>query len=237
MTTKRVLLGVDANSFPVASIFFSNREKFAVTVVHDGIEAIGRILEEKPDIAFLNVDLAHKGGAECCKEVKESGLSPETLIVLEVCLENQRDVRRCLEADCSALIVKPVRYDDLAGISTRLLFRESSIPPRFDVRLPIRYGIRQDKLIDNFSVNLSMGGVFLETTKILPVGTSLTVAFSLPDGTTIDCSAQVTWLNGPMLRSKPLLPSGMGLKFLDIEKYEVTALRKFLFSEERSFTA
>ena len=39
MTTKRVLLGVDANSFPIALNFFANRGKFAVTVVRDGIEA------------------------------------------------------------------------------------------------------------------------------------------------------------------------------------------------------
>lgn len=237
MTTKRVLLGVDANSFPVALNFFSNRGKFAVTVVRDGIEAFSRIAEEKPDIALLDVNLTHKGGAECCKELKESGLSPETLIVLEVCVENRRDVKKCLEADCSALLVKPLRYEHLAGITTRLLFGERSIPPRFDVRLPVRYGIRYDKLINNYSVNLSIGGVFLETTDILPVGTCLNVAFALPDGTTIDCAAQVTWLNGPMLRSQPLLPSGMGLRFLDIEKQEVAALRNFLFSEGRLFSA
>ena len=237
MTTKKVLLGVDADSFPAASNFFSNRGKFVVTVVHDGIEAFGRIVEERPDIALLDVDLAHKGGAECCKEVKESGLSPETLIVLGVYVENRHDVKRCLDADCTALLVKPLRYEHLADITTRLLFRERSIPPRFSVRLPIHYGLRDNRPVNNYTVNLSIGGVFLETTSILPVGTSINVAFTLPEGTTIDCTAQVTWLNGPMLRSQPLLPPGMGLRFLDIENYEVTALRNFLSSEERLFTA
>jgi len=232
MTTKRVLLGVDANSFPVALNFFSNREKFAVTVVRDGIEAFGRIAEEKPDIALLDVNLANKGGAECCKQVKESGLSAETLIVLEVCVGNRRDVKKCLEADCNALLVKPLHYEHLASVTTRLLFGERSISPRFGVRLPIRYGIRHD-----YSANLSIGGVFLETTDILPAGTHFNVAFTLPDGTTIDCAAEVTWLNGPMLRSQPLLPIGMGLRFLDIEKSEVIAIRDFLFSEDRLFLA
>src|SRR5690242_15410010 len=119
MTTKRVLLGVDPNSIPTALNFFSNREKFAVTVVHDGIEAFGRIADEKPDIAILDVNLAHKGGAECCKQVKKREISPDTIIVLEVCLENRREFKECLESDCNALLVKPIHYEHLAGIATR----------------------------------------------------------------------------------------------------------------------
>jgi uncharacterized protein (TIGR02266 family) len=237
MTTKSVLLGLDTNSFPTASDFFSNREKFSVTVVHDGIEALGRIAEEKPDIAILDVNLTRKGGADCCRQVRKKGLSPETLIVLEVCVRNPRDVKKCLESDCNALLVKPLYYEHLAGIITRLLFGQRSIQPRFDVRLPVRYGTRHDHWIDNFSVNLSTGGVFLETTDFLPVGTCIKVVFTLPRGICIECAAQVTWLNDPQSRSQPLLPAGVGLKFLDIEKKKVTALRNFLFSEERLFSA
>src|SRR5262249_44647892 len=102
---------------------------------------------------------------------------------------------------------------------------------------PIRCGIRAEERIENFSVNLSTSGVFLETTDILPVGTCLDVTFNLPTGSCIECSAQVTWLNGPEQRSQPQLPPGMGLKFLHIETKEVTALRDFLFSEERLFSA
>ena len=238
MTKKQILLGIDADSFPTAMNFFPNGEKFDVTVVHDGHEALRRITKDKPDLAILDIDLPKKGGDMCCMEVKQGGRSPATLIVLEVWMHNRSDVRRCLEADCDALLVKPMRYEPLAGIITRLLFGATSKPPRFNVRLPVHYGIQSDRLIDNYSVNLSTGGVFLEAQHVVPVGTPLNVVFTLPnDGTTIQCTAQVTWLNGPVLRCQPLLPAGMGLKFLDIGNMEVNAIRDFLFSEERLYSA
>ena len=237
MTKKRIVLGIDADSIPTAMNFFPNGEKFDVTVVHDGHEALRRISKDKPDLAILDIDLPKKGGDACCREVKEGGLSLATLIVLEVWLHNGSDVRRCLEAGCDALLVKPLEYEPLAGIITRLLFGTSSTPPRFNVRLPVHYGIQPDRLIDNYSVNLSTGGVFLEAQHVVPVGTPLTVVITLPNNTTIECTAEVTWLNGPVLRCQPLLPPGMGLKFLDIGNQQVNAIREFLFSEERLFSA
>jgi len=234
MTKKRILLGIDADSFPTVMNFFPNGKKFDVTVVHDGHEALRRITKDKPDMAIMDIDLPKKGGDECCREVKQGGLSSATLIVLEVWLRNRSDVRRCLEADCDALIVKPLGYESLAGIITRLLFGASSKPPRFKVRLPVHYGIQSNRLIDNYSVNLGSGGVFLETQHVVPVGTPLNVVFTLPnDGTSIQCKAQVTWLNGPLLRCQPLLPPGMGLKFLNIDNMALNAIREFLYSEER----
>lgn len=238
MVRKRILLGVDVDSFAPAINFFSNRDKFGVTVVYDGAEALQAIVKEKPDLAILSVNLPEKGGDECCWEVKDAGLSPATSIVLVVWAQDSSDIKRCLAARCDALLVKPLDYERMAAIVTKLLFGGKSIPPRINVRLPVRYGIPRHELTDDFSVNLSTGGVFLEAKNIVPVGTSLKVAFSLPDdGTTVQCTAEVAWLNGPVMRSQPLLPQGMGLKFLDIGNREVNAIRQFLFSEKRAHWA
>jgi uncharacterized protein (TIGR02266 family) len=218
----------------MAMNFFCNPEKFDVTIVHEGQEALRRVSEGKPDLAIFDLNLPGKAGAECCKEIKRAGLSPETPVVLAVRVQNSGDVKQCLEAACDALLAKPMGYESLAGIVTRFLFGMKSVIPRIDVRLSVRYGVRRHKASDDFSVNLSTGGIFLEARKIVPVGTPLDVTFTLPDdGTTINCTAQVAWLNEPALRCQPLLPAGMGLKFLDIDTHEVNAIRKFLFSTER----
>jgi uncharacterized protein (TIGR02266 family) len=234
MTKKRILLGIDAASLPMTMDFFSNREKFSVTIVHDGNAALQCIIEEKPDLAVLDVNLPKKGGDDCCEAIKLANLAPATLIALMVWVHNSSDIKRCLEVNCDALLVKPLAYERLAGVITRLLFSEKSVTPRFLVRLPMRCGILHQDLADNYTVNLSTGGVFLEAQHVVPVGTPVKVIITLPDdGTTITCMGEVTWVNSPELRCQPLLPPGMGLKFLDIGNREVSAIQKFLYSEER----
>jgi uncharacterized protein (TIGR02266 family) len=234
MAKKQILLGGDPSALSMPMVFFSNTDKFSVTTMHDGNEALRNIEEKKPDLAILDVNLDKKGGDECCKEVKQAGLSPATAIALMVSMHNRRDIGSCLNTGCDALLVKPLVYEQLAGVTTRLLFRERYTTSRFGIHLPIHYGVQPHKLACDYSVDLSTGGVFLEAHSIVPVGTLLNVVFTLPhDGTTVKCTARVAWLNGPVLRREPLLPPGMGLEFIDIDNQEVNAIRKFLYAEER----
>ena len=234
MPKKEILLGGDPNSLSLPMSFFSNTDKFSVTAVRDGHEALRVLAEMKPDLAILDINLTERGGDECCKDVKKGGLSPATSMVIMGCLKHRRDIGRCLDARCDALLVKPLVYRQLAGVVTRLLFKERCTSSRFNVRFPIYYGVQPQKLVRDYSADLSTGGLFLETRQVVPVGTSLNVVFTLPGGgTTIMCTARVTWLNGPVLRSEPLLPSGMGLEFLDIDNHGINSIRNFLYSEER----
>ena len=234
MPKKQILLGGDPESLSLPMSFFSNTDKFSVTAVHDGHEVLRLFAEMKPDLAILDISLAERGGDACCKDVKEGALSPATAMVLMVCLQHYGDIGRCLDARCDAILVKPLMHEQLAGVVTRLLFKEWYTPSRFDVHVPIYYGVQPQKLVCDYSVDLSTGGLFLETKQVVPVGTVLNVSFTLPGGgTTIMCTARVTWLNGPVLRREPRLPSGMGLKFLDIGLEGVNSIRNFLYSEER----
>jgi uncharacterized protein (TIGR02266 family) len=238
MPKMQILLGGDPDSLSLLRSFFSNTDKFSVTAVNDGHEAHRVLAEMKPDLAILDINLAVKGGDECCKDAKEGGLSPATSMVLMVCLQHRRDIGRCLDARCDAFLVKPLMYEQLAGVATRILFRERRTSSRFNVHFPIYYGVQSQKLVRDYSVDLSTGGLFLETKLAVPVGTLLNVVFTLPGvGTTIMCTARVTWLNGPVALREPLLPSGMGLKFLDIDTQGVNSIRDFLYSEERQHQA
>ena len=96
---------------------------------------------------------------------------------------------------------------------------ERHIPSRFPVRLRVQYRIQPDKVTDNYSVDLTAKGLFLEAQEVAPVGTPLQVVFTLPhDGTIIECTGRVAWLNNQVLRRETLLPVGMGLEFVNIDR-------------------
>ncbi len=85
---------------------------------------------------------------------------------------------------------------------------------RIKVCLTISDGPDQNKTITNYVVNMSTGGMFIETSNLLPVDTLLKVELILPGKTPITCKARVAWTNGPNLLKKQSLPYGMGLQFL-----------------------
>ncbi len=85
---------------------------------------------------------------------------------------------------------------------------------RIKVCLTISDGPDQNKTLTNYVVNMSTGGMFIETSDLLPVDTLLKVELMLPGKTPITCKARVAWTNGPNSLKKQSLPYGMGLQFL-----------------------
>ncbi len=85
---------------------------------------------------------------------------------------------------------------------------------RFKACLTISDGPDRNKTITNYIVNMSTGGMFIESSNLLPVDTLLKVELMLPGKTPITCKARVAWTNGPHSLKKHSLPYGMGLQFL-----------------------
>ena len=101
--------------------------------------------------------------------------------------------------------------------------------PRFIVRIAIFHGPYQNQILTDYSVNMSTGGVFIESSWILPKDSDLTVKFKLPDSDKIIIvRAIVAWVNDPSSLKKLSLPPGMGLQFLDLSLEDLHAIRAFL---------
>lgn len=87
---------------------------------------------------------------------------------------------------------------------------------RAPVPLEVRYRTRGSFLV-SYSLNLSKGGLFLESSRLYPVGTRLTVHFDVPGADEpIETEATVMWV-----RQEPTedgLPPGVGLRFDRLEE-------------------
>lgn len=101
--------------------------------------------------------------------------------------------------------------------------------PRYLARIAIFNGPYQKELVTDYTVNVSTGGLFIETSKILPIDTLLTLKFKLPDmDSVITCTSRVAWTNEPPVLKKPSLPPGMGIQFIDLSLDDMHAIRLFL---------
>jgi len=116
----------------------------------------------------------------------------------------------------------PVEHDGL----------EKRSDPRNLARIAIFHGLYQKQILTDYSINISTGGVFIESTIILPEDTELTVKFNLPDSDNIIVAkAKVAWTNDQDSFKKTSLPPGMGLLFIDLSMEDMHTIRTVLYTE------
>ena len=87
--------------------------------------------------------------------------------------------------------------------------------PRVAVDLEVRYRSAQE-FKAAYARNISGGGIFINTQEPLPLGHTLQIRFSLPGiSRPLVVRGLVVWTNPHPSRSS--YPSGMGIKFLDLD--------------------
>ncbi|MDY0058765.1 MAG: TIGR02266 family protein [Myxococcota bacterium] len=103
---------------------------------------------------------------------------------------------------------------------------ERRIEPRLGVKVSIGFGTEHNLFVGR-THNISGGGLFIATRKMMPVGQKVELLFSLPSSPAVHCQGEVAWLHLP--GQPPLgLPPGMGVRFHALPPEAATAIRQFL---------
>jgi uncharacterized protein (TIGR02266 family) len=84
--------------------------------------------------------------------------------------------------------------------------------PRVPLKLEVEYRTAGAFLM-SYSVNLSTGGIFLETEHPQPIGEELTLKLLVPGGGLLEMRGEVAWTRDMASGQGP--PYGMGVRFID----------------------
>jgi len=83
MSEKQLVLVVDDDPDLVESVSMKlESENFNVAKAYDGVEALDKIKEERPDLIILDVMMPRKNGYELCDELKKSEEYNDIVVVL-----------------------------------------------------------------------------------------------------------------------------------------------------------
>ena len=83
MSEKQLVLVVDDDPDLVESVSMKlESENFNVAKAYDGVEALDKIKEERPDLIILDVMMPRKNGYELCDELKKSEEYKDIIVVL-----------------------------------------------------------------------------------------------------------------------------------------------------------
>ncbi len=107
-----VLLVEDEESFVDALLIGLKREGFRVEVAADGVEAIDRFDEVRPDIVLLDVMLPRRSGIDVCRELRSRSKVP---IIMVTAKGSEIDTVVGLEVGADDYVTKPYRLRELVA--------------------------------------------------------------------------------------------------------------------------
>ena len=87
----------------------------------NGIEAVKRFIEVKPDIVLLDITMPEMNGIEALKRIKE--LEPKAKIVICSAMGQQAMVAQAIQYGAKDFIVKPFEEDRLIAAVEKVLSR------------------------------------------------------------------------------------------------------------------
>ena len=110
-------------------------------------------------------------------------------------------------------------------------------PGRSASRFPLQTQVdlsSDSNVFTGFSTNLSEGGLFVATLRVLPVGTQVDLTFTLPGKVKITVHGEVRWIREIDDRTPDVFP-GVGVRFLDLSPGAAQALHRFISEREPMF--
>jgi two-component system cell cycle response regulator DivK len=87
--------------------------EYEVIEAPDGETGIQMILEEKPDLVFLDINLPDIDGFEVVKHIRTMSEVKETPIIALTANAMIGDKERCLQAGCDGYLAKPIVRQEL----------------------------------------------------------------------------------------------------------------------------
>ena len=232
MEVRKILLASpDIDVFLQLDGIFAFRNNIEVLLARTECQLLSRAEAEKPHLILVDHDMPRNNGEPLYRHIRTI-LPPDIPILPVVPAEEIERVKNSCPESEEEYLCKPIDPQKFLRTISRYLCSERRSDARVPSRLRINYGVEGRDVLTNYSVNLSSGGVFIETADVLPADTPLFLEFSLPESDrTIRCKGRVAWVNHPEKILSPHLPPGMGIQFLDFVLHEVLSLREVLKKE------
>jgi two-component system response regulator RegX3 len=142
----------DEESYQEALLVGLSREGYHVQLASDGVEALRRFAEHRPDLVVLDLLLPSMSGIEVCRRMQ--AIAPVPIIIVSA-LDTEMDIVRGLELGAEDYISKPYRLRELVA-RIRSVLRRVSRPEHQAVVTSRTEPMRADAItVGPFQVNFA----------------------------------------------------------------------------------
>jgi uncharacterized protein (TIGR02266 family) len=220
-----ILLADDTELFrDLGSLFLARSGE--VATARDGIEALERIAQQRPQVVVADLDMPRLDGADLCRKLKADPALRGIPVILVVSGDEAAHRARAVRAGADDVIAKPISRIALIQAVNRFL-RGSGV--RGLTRVPMVAEVRilgVPEVTHGIARNLSRGGIFVESEPTALRNTELELRFELPDSPTpLAPTAEVVWCRERNERHS----AGMGLRFLALDRESTQRIDDYVY--------
>lgn len=155
------------------------RSNWRVLRAGTGADALEILSREHVDLLVLDPHLPDLLGEHVIRAIRSTPEMRTMAILMVTAMGRQDAVEGCMAEGCNALLYKPVSRQTLCATVEQLL----SVPARRHVRTLVRLqveGTEGSRAFFGNTVNLSVGGMLVESTTDMAAGECMDLRFHLP---------------------------------------------------------
>lgn len=174
------MLSEAARDFIDIEAAFLRRAGFDVLVASDGGHLLEMVEKESPALCVLDLEMTGVPGDEAIRRIREAKGRRAAPAFILVSAGGVDAYERCLKSGAEEIFTDPFKKEDLLRKAAALL----RIPRRVHARVLVRFEVEGEQMARvpffGSSVNVSRGGILLETLEKLELGRELRIGFFLP---------------------------------------------------------
>jgi CheY-like chemotaxis protein len=231
MDEAKILLVDDVKLIVELEKSFLRYTPVRILTAANGEEALAVIRQEMPQLVVLDLHMPRMDGAACCRQMKADPQLQKIPVVMVTNAGRSEDESLCRAAGCDDFITKPLDRREFLAKGRYFLPQVDRREPRAACEVPISY-LKDGMPGVGKSVDMSAGGLYMASENRIPAESILALSFALPGAETkpIMARGRVAWSNdhGNGECSKPHLPTGVGIEFLDVPETVRESIRLFV---------
>ncbi len=173
---KKILVAETLKTF-IADSGVPSRNNIVISYASTTEKILSSHRANAANLIIVDLDTPELGGEGLCQLIrKENNLRKVSIII--VCDPSKDLAERCIASGANAVVLKPVRSEDLLAKITKLL----NIRERKSVREIIKVSVTVNSTGSLFfavAKNLSISGLLFETNRVIPKGARVSCSFVL----------------------------------------------------------
>ena len=213
-----ILIVDDSKFFIELETQFLRNTPATILTASSAKEALLLSREHRPSLVFMDIDMPEMNGFDCCRAFREDSDLLEIPIILIGGDDPAEDEMKARACGANDYLPKPLDRQRFLASGHRYLVSIDRREPRRNCQLIVDYTCRGRRLMGR-CIDISSGGMFLESQPTARAGESLLLKFCLPDEkkTPVELQGRIAWVNARDAIIKDNFPLGYGVEFVDID--------------------
>ncbi|MCP4601883.1 MAG: response regulator [Proteobacteria bacterium] len=123
--TNKILIVDDTETMRLYEHMLLSGQGYDLEMAENGVEALKKIEENRPDLVLLDIMMPKMDGIECCRRIKTEETTREIKVVMVTTKSEYEKVKEAFAAGCDDYVTKPInRVELLSKLKELLKFSE-----------------------------------------------------------------------------------------------------------------